>query len=173
MLENSPIMPALCLMLFSTYYAQNYAGIIYLGLSTRHVAMTNNISEESGNEFSNCWFSKYEVIRDQCSIPSCLWYFQKIKCRLNAVGWNWRSQQISVSHGVTEVLQEMITRSRIIRGQKSGQLSRKECGSIMVIMCVVNYMSSWVLLKFDLLDFLPEYCVGQSIGKLHKHGLTF
>ena len=32
MLENSPIMPALCLMLFSTYYAENYAGIIYLGL---------------------------------------------------------------------------------------------------------------------------------------------
>ena len=32
LLEFAPIMPALCLMLFSTYYAQNYAGIIGAGL---------------------------------------------------------------------------------------------------------------------------------------------
>ena len=32
MLKNSPIMLALCFMLSSPYYAENYAGIIYAGL---------------------------------------------------------------------------------------------------------------------------------------------
>ena len=42
MLEFAPIMPALCLMLFSTYYAQNYAGTIGAGLLLPHLLLWAN-----------------------------------------------------------------------------------------------------------------------------------